>query len=137
MLLLAALSALLGSFPTHALAAERHATTADADWRQDGGDAGRSGHQALTGDLDAAAAHRLRLSWTAPATRPDEQVGGAVVVDGTLLRSSGGPSGRIRRYDAVTGSDLGPVVDEPGRAPGGGAPRTGCTTRSTLPTGPR
>ncbi|MER7003522.1 PQQ-binding-like beta-propeller repeat protein [Dactylosporangium sp. NPDC000555] len=116
MLLLAALSALLGSFPAHALAAERYAARAGADWRQDGGDAGRSGHQALTGGLDVAAARRLRLSWTAPATRPDEQVGGAVVVDGTLLRSSGGPSGQIRRYDAVTGSDLGLVVDEPGRA---------------------
>ncbi|WP_432829252.1 PQQ-binding-like beta-propeller repeat protein [Dactylosporangium sp. CA-092794] len=89
---------------------------ADSDWRQDGGDAGRSGHQAITGGLNAATARNLRLTWTAPATRPEEQIGGAVVVDGTLFRSAGGPSGQIRRYDAVTGNDLGPVVDVPGRA---------------------
>jgi outer membrane protein assembly factor BamB len=90
--------------------------TADSDWRQDGGDAGRSGHQALTGGLDAPAAQRLRPAWTAAATRPGEQIGGAVVVDGTLFRSAGGPTGQIRRYDGVTGADLGPVVDEPDRA---------------------
>ena len=87
----------------------------DASWRQDGGDAGRSGHQRVVRDLDAAAAPRLEQLWTAPATRPDEQVGGAVVVDGTLLRASGGPTGQIRRYDAVTGHDLGVLVEEPGR----------------------
>ncbi|MEU7872750.1 hypothetical protein [Dactylosporangium sp. NPDC049140] len=82
-----------------------HGSTADADWRQDGGDPGRSCHQTLTGGLNATAAKHLHPAWAAPAGRPDEQVGGAVVVDGTVLRSSGGPSGRIRRYDAVTGDD--------------------------------
>ncbi|GAA0734782.1 PQQ-like beta-propeller repeat protein [Dactylosporangium roseum] len=89
--------------------------TADASWRQDGGDPGRSGHQPVTRDLDAAAATRLERRWTAPATRADEQIGGAVVVDGTLFRSSGGPTGQIRRYDAITGHDLGAIVDVPGR----------------------
>ncbi|WP_432976990.1 PQQ-binding-like beta-propeller repeat protein [Dactylosporangium sp. CA-233914] len=91
-------------------------STADADWRQNGGDEAHSGHQALTGPLTPAAARRLRLAWTAPATRENEQVGGAIVVDGTVFRASGGPSGQIRRYDAVTGDDLGPLVDEPGQA---------------------
>ncbi|WP_433049302.1 PQQ-binding-like beta-propeller repeat protein [Dactylosporangium sp. CS-033363] len=89
---------------------------ADADWRQNGGDQGRSGHQALTGTLDATTAKALRTTWSAPATRTGEQVGGAVVLDGTVYRSSGGPSGQIRRYDAATGDDLGPLVDEPGQA---------------------
>ncbi|WP_433609099.1 PQQ-binding-like beta-propeller repeat protein [Dactylosporangium sp. CA-139114] len=117
MLLLAAVSSALISPPTGAAAAGiGYGSTADADWRQDGGDPGRSGHQALTGPLDAAAAKHLRPAWTAPATRPGEQVGGAIVIDGTVLRASGGPSGQIRRYDAATGHDLGPVVDAPGLA---------------------
>ncbi|MFB9181195.1 PQQ-binding-like beta-propeller repeat protein [Dactylosporangium sucinum] len=82
----------------------------DAGWRQDGGDPGRSGHQPV-----AAPARGLSVRWTAPASRDEEQVGGAVVVDGTLFRSAGGPSGQVRRYDAVTGADLGPIVDVPGR----------------------
>ncbi|WP_433078788.1 PQQ-binding-like beta-propeller repeat protein [Dactylosporangium sp. CA-052675] len=117
MLLLAAMSSTLISPPTGAAAAGiGYGSTADADWRQDGGDPGRSGHQALTGPLDAAAAKHLRPAWAAPATRPGEQVGGAIVIDGTVLRASGGPSGQIRRYDAATGHDLGPVVDAPGLA---------------------
>ncbi|WP_433208656.1 PQQ-binding-like beta-propeller repeat protein [Dactylosporangium sp. CS-047395] len=93
-----------------------YGTSADADWRQNGGDQGRSGHQALTGTLTAATAKALRATWSAPATRTGEQIGGAVVVDGTVFRSAGGPSGQIRRYDAATGDDLGPLVDEPGQA---------------------
>ncbi|WP_238007768.1 PQQ-binding-like beta-propeller repeat protein [Dactylosporangium sp. AC04546] len=83
---------------------------ADASWRQDGGDPGRSGHQPVASPLGD-----LEVRWTAPANRDEEQVGGAVVVDGTLFRSAGGPTGQVRRYDAVTGADLGPIVDVPAR----------------------
>ncbi|GAB3858689.1 PQQ-binding-like beta-propeller repeat protein [Dactylosporangium cerinum] len=103
-------------------AAQRPATTGtpapavlDASWRQDGNGPGRAGFQPVTRDLGVAAAGRLGTVWTAPASRPEEQVGGAVIADGTLLRSSGGPTGQIRRYDAVTGADLGAVVDVPRR----------------------
>ncbi|GAA3451221.1 outer membrane protein assembly factor BamB family protein [Dactylosporangium matsuzakiense] len=93
---------------------------ADADWRQDGADAGRSGHQALTGRLNRAVAKHLTRAWTAPAGGPSEQVGDAIAIDGTVFRSTGGAAtdrGMIRRYDAVTGHDLGPiVVSAPGEA---------------------
>lgn len=91
------------------------AVAVDAGWRQDGNGPGRAGYQPVTPYLGPAAAARLDTVWTAPATRPEEQIGGAVIADGTLLRASGGPTGQIRRYDAVTGDDLGPVVDVPGR----------------------
>ncbi|MGI5181789.1 PQQ-binding-like beta-propeller repeat protein [Dactylosporangium sp. CA-152071] len=91
------------------------ATVVDAGWRQDGNGPGRSGYQPVTPYLGTRSAARLDTVWTAPVSRPDEQVGGAVVADGVLLRSSGGPTGQIRRYDAVTGADLGPVVDAPDR----------------------
>jgi outer membrane protein assembly factor BamB len=111
-LLLAAAPGLALAFP----GTQRPAVVeADAGWRQDGNGPGRAGYQPVAPYLGPASAARIDTVWTAPATRPDEQVGGAVVVDGILLRSSGGPSGQIRRYDAVTGSDLGPVVDAPGR----------------------
>ncbi|MEV4508969.1 PQQ-binding-like beta-propeller repeat protein [Dactylosporangium sp. NPDC049525] len=90
-------------------------TEADAGWRQDGNGPGRAGYQPVTPYLTTASATRLDTVWIAPAARPEEQVGGAVVADGTLLRSSGGPTGQVRRYDAVTGADLGPVLDVPGR----------------------
>ncbi|WP_327009213.1 PQQ-binding-like beta-propeller repeat protein [Dactylosporangium sp. NBC_01737] len=90
-------------------------TETDAGWRQDGNGPGRAGYQPVTPYLTTGSAIRLGTVWTAPASRPEEQVGGAVVADGTLLRSSGGPTGQIRRYDAVTGADLGPVLDVPGR----------------------
>ena len=93
-----------------------YGSSADSDWRQNGADAGRSGHQALAGRLDAAAARHLHPAWTAPATRPEERIGGAVVVDGTVYRSAEAGDGQIRRYDAVTGGDRGPLVDAPGRA---------------------
>jgi outer membrane protein assembly factor BamB len=95
-----------------------YGSSADSDWRQNGADAGRSGHQELTGALDAPAARHLRQAWTAPATRENERIGGAVVVDGTVLRSADAAAGagQIRRYDGVTGGDRGPLVDAPGRA---------------------
>ncbi len=88
---------------------------ADASWRQDGNGPGRAGYQPVAPYLRAGSAARIDTLWTAPASRPGEQVGGAIVVDGNLLRASGGPTGQIRRYDAVTGADLGAVLDVPDR----------------------
>ncbi|MGI5237245.1 PQQ-binding-like beta-propeller repeat protein [Dactylosporangium sp. CA-139066] len=119
MLLLAALlipPSLVSAPATAAQIGGGYGSSADSDWRQNGADPGRSGHQALTGRLDAPAARHLRTAWTAPATRPEERIGGAVVVDGTVYRSAEAGDGQIRRYDAVTGGDRGPLVDAPGRA---------------------
>ncbi|MFI5915042.1 PQQ-binding-like beta-propeller repeat protein [Dactylosporangium sp. NPDC051541] len=105
----------------NAVSAARSAygTIADADWRQDGADPGRSGHQELTGTLTRSTANRLTQTWTASPTRPTEQVGGAIAIDGTVYRSTGGTAtdaGSIHRYDAVTGHDLGSIVTAPGEA---------------------
>ncbi|MEV6932174.1 PQQ-binding-like beta-propeller repeat protein, partial [Dactylosporangium sp. NPDC051485] len=95
-----------------------YGSAADSDWTQNGADPGRSGRQALTGDLNAATVAGLRPAWTAAPPTRDEQVNGAIVIDGTLFRTSEGPTGQIRRFDAYTGADLGPIVDVPGRALG-------------------
>ena len=85
-------------------------TEADAGWRQDGNGPGRAGYQPVTPYLNPGAAARLDTVWTAPASRPEEQVGGAVIADGTLLRSAGGLYGgntmQMLQTSPLTGIEL-------------------------------
>ncbi len=64
----------------------------------------------------------LRPLWTVPAGPAERQITGAAIIGGRLLRSSttftgdDHATGEIRRYDAITGADLGLVAGADNRA---------------------
>jgi outer membrane protein assembly factor BamB len=72
--------------------------------------------------LKPATVTHLRPLWTVPAGTVERQITGVAIIGATLLRSSSVFTGdehataEIRRYDAFTGADLGPVASAENRA---------------------